>query len=98
MAMSDGTGFVVVVTGTSSESEVGSQLKHTPCVLAGHVDQFVDRHPSNQRNPLRYVAHKAGLVALTPMGDRGEIGAVGLQQQPVDRSLENGVVQPPVLE
>src|SRR3954454_10426390 len=100
MAISEGTGVSVPVTG-SSQSGVGSgslETKNPTRVFAGHLNQFVDRHLSYQRESLRHVAHKAGLVALAPMRNRGEIGTVGLEQQPVDRGLENGVVEPPVLK
>src|SRR5215204_3971972 len=99
MAMSEGTGVSVAVTG-SSQSGVGSrglQLKYPARVLACHLDQLVDRHVSDERDPLRNVPDKAGLVALSPMRSRSEIGTVALEQQPVHRSLENGIVQPPVL-
>src|SRR3954449_7289150 len=100
MAISEGTGVSVPVTG-SSQSGVGSgvlELKNSTRVFAGDLDQFVYRHLSNLCDSLRDVADKAGLVALAPMRNRREIGTVGLEQQPVDRGLENGVVEPPVLK
>src|SRR5215211_5733309 len=100
MAMSEGTGVSVAVTG-SSQSGVGSgglQLKYPARVLAGRLNQLLNRHLANQRDPLRDVPHKAGLVALPPMRNRSQIRTVGLEQQPVHRGLENGVVQLPVLE
>src|SRR5215218_1252004 len=44
------------------------------------------------------MTNERGLVSLSPLRDRSEVWTIGLQQKPVERGLQNGVIQAPVLE
>src|SRR5688572_22100810 len=92
MAISDGT----VVTGCDSplwRNESEPEAEHARGILSGARDHLVGRQAPHRGDPLRHLPDEGGLVALAAMRDGREIGPVGLDQQPVERCLEDGMVQ-----
>ena len=81
-----------------SEARCDDRPKTRAAFSARHGDQLLDRHSAHRRDPLRDLADEGRLVALAPVRHRRQVGTVGLQEQPVQGRLQDGLVEAPVLE